>query len=141
MRYCNQCHRITTGEPMFCNFCGSSYDVRLCPSRHINPRNADVCSQCGSRDFSRPAPRVAFWVVPLLWLLSLFPGVLLLIVSVLFLVGFVNVLATNQQFLFQFMLLGLLLGILWYCYMQIPHFLKDLFRTIWRKSKKDRPGH
>ena len=48
MRYCNQCHRITPGEPLFCNLCGRSYDFKLCPHRHPNPRNAEVCSECGS---------------------------------------------------------------------------------------------
>src|SRR5437764_1469406 len=97
MRYCNQCHRITAGEPMFCNFCGSSYNVKLCPSRHINPRSAEVCSQCGSRDLSTPAPRVPFWLAPLLFCLSLLPGFLLLLLSILFLLGFINALLTDQQ--------------------------------------------
>ena len=69
MRYCNQCHRITPGEPLFCNFCGRSYDFKLCPHRHPNPRNAEICSQCGSRELSTPHPRVPLWLAPLLVLL------------------------------------------------------------------------
>src|SRR5687767_12376539 len=99
MRYCNQCHRVTTGEPLFCQFCGSTYDVKLCPARHMNPRSAEVCAQCGSRDLTTPAPRLSFWVRPLVSLASLVPGVFLLLVSVVFFVGFVNALLSNQQIL------------------------------------------
>lgn len=139
MRHCNQCHRITPGEPLFCNSCGSSYDVKLCPARHINPRNADVCSQCGSRDFSTPAPPRSLLMVPLLWFASVLPGLLLILLSVLVLVGVVNALLTSQQLQFQLIIAVLIIGLLWYCYLQLPKFLRDLFKTIWRKSKKD--GH
>jgi hypothetical protein len=135
MRYCNQCHHITQGEPLFCNFCGSSYDVKLCGSRHPNPRNAVVCSQCGSREFSQPAPESPLWVKPVLWLVSIFPGALLLLLSILFLVGVLNALLTNGQLRFQMVSAGLIIGMLWWAYMHLPHFLKGLFSTIWRKSK------
>jgi len=138
MRYCNQCHRITAGEPLYCNFCGSSFGVKLCPARHVNPRNADVCSQCGSRDLSTPAPRLPFWLAPLLYLLSLFPGVILVLLSLLVLIGFVNALATNQQIQTQLLVFLLLLALLWWIYMHIPGFIKSLFRTLWRKSRKNR---
>src|SRR5581483_8246281 len=100
MRYCNQCHRITAGEPLFCNFCGRSYDYKLCPHRHPNPRTAEVCSTCGSRELSTPHPKTALWMSLLIASLSVFPGVLLLLVSVLFLFGLLEVLLTNQQLLF-----------------------------------------
>ena len=32
---------MTAGEPLFCNFCGRSYDLKLCPHRHPNPRNEE----------------------------------------------------------------------------------------------------
>lgn len=50
---------MTPGKPLFCNFCGRSYDLKLCPRLHVNPRHAEVCSQCGSRDFSTPQPKVS----------------------------------------------------------------------------------
>jgi hypothetical protein len=61
MKYCHHCGRLTSGEPMFCQFCGRSYDVKLCPRLHANPRWAEVCSQCGSRELSTPQPKVSFW--------------------------------------------------------------------------------
>src|SRR5581483_10332477 len=103
MRYCNQCHRITAGEPLFCNFCGRSYDLKLCPHRHPNPRTAEVCSQCGSRDLSVPHPRVPVWLTIVLTILSGLPGVVLWLVTMLFFVGLVHALMTNPQVLFQFM--------------------------------------
>jgi hypothetical protein len=61
MKYCYHCGRITTGEPLFCMFCGRTYDVKLCPRLHVNARFADCCSQCGSRELSTPQPKVSFY--------------------------------------------------------------------------------
>jgi RNA polymerase subunit RPABC4/transcription elongation factor Spt4 len=136
MRYCNQCHKITPGEPLFCNFCGRSYDFKLCPHRHPNPRNAEICSQCGSRELSTPHPRIPLWLAPVVALLSALPGLLLLSVTALFLVGLLNVLLTNQQLLFQFML-----AFLWYLYMLLPAFLRRFISRLFHRSRKDDHGH
>ncbi len=141
MRYCNQCHRITSGEPLFCNFCGRSYDLKLCPHRHPNPRNAEICSQCGSRDLSVPHPHVPFWLSFLTFVLAGFPGILLMSVTILFLLGFLNVLLRNQQLMFQAMLTGLLIGFLWYLYMQLPGFLRRFISRIFRRNHRDDHDH
>jgi len=79
MKYCYACGRMTGGEPLFCNFCGKSYDVKLCPKLHVNSRLAEACSRCGSRELSIPQPKVplsfrlaAFLVHALLGLILLF---------------------------------------------------------------------
>src|SRR6202167_1008942 len=77
MKYCFNCNRITPGEPLFCNSCGYSYDVKLCPRRHRNPRSAQACSQCGSRDLSTPQPRRPGWTPIVGFLLSAIPGIFL----------------------------------------------------------------
>jgi RNA polymerase subunit RPABC4/transcription elongation factor Spt4 len=142
MRYCNQCHKITTGEPLFCNFCGRSYDYKLCPSRHPNPRNAEICSACGSRELSTPQPHVPLWLTICLRLLAVFPGLLLLAVSVLFLFGLVHALLTSPQLQAQFFAVGLMLALLWYLYMHLPHFLRHLLIRLFRRSKDTRgDGH
>lgn len=141
MRYCNQCHRITPGEPMFCNFCGRSYDFKLCPSRHPNPRNAEVCNQCGSRELSTPHPRVPLWLVPMVALLTVLPGLLLAGVTVLFLIGLVNALVHSPQALFQLMLIGLMISFLWYLYMHLPAFLRRFLSRLFHRSKRDDHGH
>jgi len=101
MRYCNNCHRITAGEPLFCNFCGRSYDSKLCPHRHPNPRSAEICSQCGSRDLSTPHPRMSVWLVPLLALLTALPGLLLLAITVSFALAFVQALVSSPSCCFN----------------------------------------
>jgi len=141
MRYCNQCHRITAGEPLFCNFCGRSYDFKLCPHRHPNPRTADVCNQCGSRELSTPHPRVPLWLSPLIVLLSALPGLLLLLVSVLFLFALLRVLLTNQQVLFQLMLIGLFIGFLWWLYMQLPRFLRRWLSKLLGRGGRNEHEH
>src|SRR6266446_6082024 len=141
MKFCNQCRRITTGEPIYCQFCGSSFDAKLCPSRHLNPRWAVVCSQCGSRDLSTPAPRLPVWLAPLVFILSLLPGLVLVLLMVLAVIGFINALLTSQQIQLQFMVLILILGILWFAYIHLPHFIRDLFRSLWRRKKKDTRPH
>src|SRR5437899_579284 len=114
MRYCNQCHRITSGEPLFCNFCGRSYDLKLCPHRHPNPRNAEICSQCGSRELSTPHPRVSVWLATLLGFLTMVPGLLLLSLTFAFLLAFVNAMATDPQLEAQFLVAALMLAFVWY---------------------------
>jgi RNA polymerase subunit RPABC4/transcription elongation factor Spt4 len=141
MRYCNQCHKITPGEPLFCNFCGRSYNFKLCPSRHPNPRSAEICSQCGSRDLSMPHPRVPLWLAPLLLILSVLPGLVLIGVTLLFLIGFVNALASSPQLLLQFMLVGLMLAFLWYLYMHLPSFLRRFLTRLFSHSKRDDHDH
>jgi len=141
MHYCNQCHRITPGEPLFCNFCGRSYNLKLCPHRHPNPRNAEICIQCGSRDLSMPHPRVPLWLAPLLLLLSALPGLVLIGVTLLFLIGFVNALASSPQLLLQFMLVGLMLAFLWYLYMHPPSFLRRFLTRLFSRSQRDDHDH
>lgn len=141
MRYCNHCHRITIGEPLFCNFCGRSYDFKLCPHRHPNPRSAEVCNQCGSRELSTPHPRVSFWFASILTLLSMLPGILLLLLSVFFLFGLIQVLLTNQQALFQFMLIGLVIGFLWWLYMRLPRFLRRWLSKLMGRADRNEHGH
>jgi RNA polymerase subunit RPABC4/transcription elongation factor Spt4 len=141
MRYCHNCHRVTSGEPLYCHQCGSSFDAKLCPARHLNPRWAVVCSQCGSRDLSTPAPRLPVWLAPLVYVLSLLPGLVLVLVILLVGIGVVSALLTNQQVQLQSMILLLILSILWFAYIHLPHFVRDLFRSLWRRKKKDTRPH
>lgn len=142
MRYCHNCGKVTTGEPLYCQFCGRTYDVKLCPRMHPNGRNATVCSQCGSRELSMPAPRIPFWLKPLLFLLTLVPGIVLLLLSVIFFIAFLRHLLTNPNTLFQMMLVGLVLGLAWYVWMHLPGFVrKALHRAISKGGKFDRSKH
>src|SRR4051794_23044425 len=108
MKFCYGCSRITLGEPVYCNQCGKSYDTKFCPRLHPNPRAASVCSQCGSSDLSTPQPALPFWMKPFVFVLTIFPGILLLIFTVAFFIFFTYEMFTNPQMQFRLMLLGLI---------------------------------
>src|ERR1041384_7761271 len=130
MRYCHNCHKTTTGDPLFCHSCGSTYDAKLCPARHINPRWATVCSQCGSRELSTPAPRMPLWLKPLLLAASLLPGLVLVLLLVLAVVAVFHEIATNQAVQGQLLVAILILALLWWLYLQLPHFIQNMFRSL-----------
>ena len=136
MKYCYQCDRITAGEPLFCNFCGRSYDVKLCPRLHANPRNAQACSQCGSRDLSTPQPKVPFWVRILLFLLSLVPGAILMVISIAAVVIFITALFRSPEMLCASSLLLIALGFLWWVWAQLPlWFRRAIHRLLIRRRE------
>ncbi len=122
--YCYNCGHLTPGEPAFCNYCGRSYDVKLCPRLHPNPRGADVCSKCGSRELSTPQPKVsAVWKL-LAILIRLGLGLLLFYLTLLFVIALLRS-PQFQQALFSF---GLLLIALWLVWSKLPEWLQDILR-------------
>lgn len=141
MRYCNHCRRITAGEPLFCNFCGRSYNYKLCPHRHPNPRTAEVCNQCGSRELSQPHPKVPLWLAATLTLASALPGIVLLLLSVLFLIGFIHALVSTPPLLFEFMIIGLFIAGLWWLYMKLPRFLRHWLSSLIGRGERNDHGH
>lgn len=140
MKFCMNCHRTTAGKPMFCNFCGASYGVKFCPRQHVNPRSAEACSQCGSRDLSQPQPKVPLLLKPLLWLLSLSPGILLLALLIGAAGLFLRRLVEDPAGLLPSMCLVLLLGLLFLLWMMLPNFLKRFLQRLFTSSSKGREG-
>lgn len=138
MRYCTACRRLTAGDPVFCSHCGGSYDVRLCPRLHPNPRTALVCSQCGSRDLTEPQPRSPLSTRVLVRLLVRAPGIALLVLSVVLFVAFLEALLTNQAVQGQLFVLLLLLGLAWWAYTQLPGPVRGLLRRGWGVVKRAR---
>jgi len=112
MKYCYNCNRITSGTPLFCNFCARSYNVKLCPRKHSNPRKAEACSQCGSRDLSTPQPKVPWCAV-------------------------IRELLDNPAALVSLALLMVPLAILWWMWSQIPAWFR---KAIYRMLKRKREG-
>ncbi len=138
MKYCYNCGRITAGEPVFCNFCGGSYDVKLCPRMHPNPRKALACSKCGSRDLSAPQPKRPWWAPVLEFVLSCVPGCLLALVSGLVVAAVIREILMNPAALCALALPLLSLGILWWMWGQIPAwFRKAIYRMLKRKRDSD----
>jgi len=133
MNYCYNCGHITPGNPLYCNYCGRSYDVKLCPRHHPNPRSADVCSQCGSRELSTPQPQVpAMWKLFAI-LVRLGLGLLLFYVTLSFLVA----LARTTEFQQAFVAFALLLIALWLVWSKLPDWLQDMLRNLVKRRSRD----
>ncbi len=141
MRYCTSCRHLTPGTPLFCTFCGHSFDVRLCPRLHVNPRGAQVCAQCGSRDLSQPQPGASLLTHLFTFGIRLLPGALLLVFSVAVFLAFVHAVLTNEQVQGQLVVLLLLLGICWWVYMQLPGPVKRMLQRVVKRRKSDGRGH
>ena len=63
MRYCWHCRRINPGEPLYCQFCGSTFSVRVCGRcRRTNPKEALLCRYCGSCELSDTAGPMPLWL-------------------------------------------------------------------------------
>ena len=134
MKYCYQCGKMTAGEPLFCNHCGRSYDVKLCPRMHPNSRGAEVCSKCGSRELSTPQPKIPMSWRLLAFLVRLSLGLLLFYASL----SLVIALLRSPQFQNALVALSLLLGCLWWLWSKLPDWLQEAIRALWkRRERKD----
>ena len=134
LSYCYNCGKFTGGKPLFCGHCGRSYDVKLCPRLHQNPRGAEVCSQCGSRELSTPQPKIPMTWRLLALLVRLGLGLLLVYLSLTLLIDLVRTPAFQQLMV----CLSFILGALWWCYSRLPDWLQELIRSLWkRKENKD----
>lgn len=134
MKYCYECGRMTPGEPFFCNFCGRSYDVKLCPRMHPNPRIAEICSQCGSRDLSTPQPKVPLSWRFFAWLTRVLMGILLVCLSaLLFVTALLHPETRNAA-----LALGIMIALLWWLWSQLPDWFRKLVRkALARGRRKD----
>src|SRR5947209_5601788 len=130
MRYCHHCHQITAGDPQFCNSCGRTYNIKLCSRLHVNPRAAQVCSQCGSRDLTTPQPKIPLLLRPLLWLLRIGIGGLLIMTLVIWMGVYVYRLFTNPNGLLSLMCVALSLGLLLYLWMLLPKGFRGFIARI-----------
>ncbi len=137
MRYCYNCGHLTAGRPLYCNFCGRSYNVKLCPRRHPNPRSAEVCSQCGSRDLSTPQPRVPPRIWFLAFLVSLIPGSLLVIISLLLTVALISRILANPPWLVPFLFLGMAWALLAWIWSEVPLWFRKFVRRLLQRKRKE----
>lgn len=137
MKYCYECGRMTPGNPLYCNFCGRSYDLKLCPRHHPNPRTAELCSQCGSRELSTPQPKVSVWWRILEWLTRMFIGAFLMCLSVFLLFEFLKAALQSSAGQGAVIVLAILLGVLWWLWTLLP----DWFRKLVKRSFERRRHH
>ena len=130
MKYCYECGRMTAGEARYCQFCGRTYDVKLCPRRHENPRFAEVCSQCGSRELSTPQPKVPFLPKALEFVARVLVGLLIAYVMLSFVYGMLTTPLTGNALV----ALALLLCILFFLWTMLPDWFKRLVRRSMGKG-------
>jgi predicted amidophosphoribosyltransferase len=133
MKFCYQCGRVTAGEPLFCSSCARSYDVKLCPRLHRNPRYAEVCSQCGSRELSTPQPRVSVWWRVLEFLARVFFGTFLVYLSLAFLLALLR--RTEVQG--GLVIVVVLLGLLWWLWSLLPEWFRKLVRRSHGRKERN----
>ena len=137
MKYCYHCDRVTIGEPLFCNFCGRSYDVKLCPNLHVNPRGASVCSKCGRTELTTPQPRVPFWARIVLFFLTLVPGLVLCVISIGLVVFFFNRFLFSHDMLVGLAAIDFVLGALWWGWTQIPLLFRERIHKMLQRRRDD----
>ena len=140
MRYCFHCRRITLGEPLFCNYCGRSYDRKLCPRRHPNPRTALVCSQCGSRDLSTPQPKGSWRSRAVIFLVRVLPGIALVLISLAALVFGIHE-ALDDQPGIRLAVVALLLGLFWTLYIGWSGLIGGTYRRGPQRNVRRRGKH
>ena len=133
MKYCYQCGHMTAGEPLFCNSCGRSYDVKLCPHLHPNPRSAECCSQCGSRELSTPQPKIPMYLRLVAILARLGLGLLLFYATLSVVIAMLRSPEVQQSLV----AMGLLLLVLWILWTKLPDWFREAIRSFW----KNRSGH
>jgi len=133
MKYCYQCGKMTAGEPLYCGTCGRTYDVKLCPRSHVNPRGAEVCSKCGSRELSTPQPKVPMSLRLLALLVRLGLGLLLFYASLSLVVDLLRT-REVQQVLVVF---GILLSGLWWLWSKLPDWFQEAIRSFWKNRRQN----
>src|SRR2546427_9663568 len=137
MKYCYECGCTTAGEPLFCNYCGRSYNVKLCPKLHVNPRFAEACSQCGSRDLSTPQPKV-----PVRWRIFAFVGQflsapVLILFSYRCFLGIAADIKSHSQLHERDLILASLLIFFWTLWTMLPDsFRRLIHRSTSRRNKR-----
>ena len=134
MKYCYQCGKMTPGDPLYCTSCGRTYDLKLCPRHHPNPRGVDVCAKCGSRDLSTPQPRIPMSIRLFALLVRLGLGLLLFYASLSLVIALFN----SSQVRQFFVAFGILMAILWGLWAKLPDWFQETIRSFWvQRSQRD----
>jgi len=137
MKFCYSCGKVSAGDPPFCNGCGRSYNVRLCPRLHKNSRWAKACSQCGARELSQPQPHVSFWWKVLEFVLKVAVAAFLVYVSLIAVVD----LFRRPQIQAGLLVVGVMLGLLWLLWTKLPEWFRELVRRSLKRKENDRERH
>lgn len=131
MKYCYQCGKMTAGDPLYCATCGRTYDVKLCPRQHVNPRGVEVCSKCGSRELSTPQPKIPMGLRLLALLARLGLGLLLFYATLSLVIALFN----SPQVRQFFVAFGILMAVLWGLWMKLPDWFQEAIRSFWLRRR------
>jgi len=134
MKFCYQCGKASPGDPPYCSKCGRSYDVRLCPRMHRNSRFATACSQCGSRELSEAQPQISVWWKVLEFLAKVGFAIFLVFISLEVLIALLE----RPQFQTGVFVIGVLLGLLWWMWAQLPEWFRKFVWRLLRRKEHDR---
>jgi hypothetical protein len=74
-------------------------------------------------------------------LLTVLPGLVLVVISVMFIFGFVRALLLDQRLMLQAIVAGAMLAFAWYLYMQLPAFLRRFLTRLLRPSRGEHHDH
>jgi len=138
MKFCYNCGRLTPGDPLYCIGCSRTFNHKLCPRHHQNPRSAEVCSQCGSRELSTPQPKVPVRWRVLAFVTRVVVAVCLLAITLAFLKGMVARMASSPELQTGVTVLAILLGLLWWMWSQLPHWFREAIQKWLRKNGEGR---
>lgn len=136
MKYCYHCGRISAGDPLFCNTCGRSFDKKLCPRLHPNPRSAEICSRCGSRELSTPQPKVSFGWRILEFFARMALGAFLMIFGILLLYEFVADALGSPAVQGGLVVIFLCFIVLAWMWGKLPEFMRTFIRKQLRKRRE-----
>ena len=115
-------------------------DVKLCSRRHANPRTAEVCSLCGSRDLSVPQPRRPAWVMPLGLILTVLPGAFLSFASIVVVLAVIIAAIQRPDTIVVLILLAIPFGILWGMWSETPSWFRSWVYRLLKRKRERREG-
>lgn len=110
MKYCPHCQQWNHGRPMRCRYCGRTWNVKLCPSGHLNPRNANFCGECGSGNLSDPTERQSLFIKILKLVKTLF-FIVAGIITIQFVFNTVSTKPSDTQLTYIFTIILLIYGL------------------------------
>jgi hypothetical protein len=107
--------------------------VKLCPRSHVNPRGAEVCSKCGSRELSTPQPKIPMSLRLLALLIRLGLGLLLFYASLCLVVALLRTREVQQALV----IFGMLLSGLWWLWSKLPDWFQEAIRSFWKSRRQN----
>jgi len=136
MKFCYKCGRNTPGAPRFCHSCGRSYDKKICRRFHENPRWAEACAQCGSRELSRPQPKISSGWRLLGWITTGVTGIALAFLTTILCLGTIRDTLVGRHRIGLLLLSASLCTVLWSLWTRLPFLFRQFARKSFLRSKR-----